>query len=187
MILSDHDIRERLYNYDNKLEIEPFDRMFLQPASYDLHLGNDFIHYKSDRTSRPIDSILGDNIHVGIEGEFSRFEPLGGFVLMPGDFLLAETFESIKLPLDLAGRLEGKSSLGRIGTFIHVTAGYIDPGFSGRLTLEIVTAMPYGIILHEGQKISQLSLHQLSSPANVGYHGKYQFAKGVQSSKGVGQ
>jgi dCTP deaminase len=120
----------------------------------------------------------------------SLVEPEGDepFVLHPGEFVLGSTFEQITLPDDLAGRLEGKSSLGRLGLLTHSTAGFIDPGFSGHITLELSNVANLPIILWPGMKIGQLCLFRLSSPAehpygSAGVGSRYQGQRGPTPSR----
>src|SRR5699024_2416381 len=118
------------------------------------------------------------------------FEPAAGdpFVLHPGEFVLGATLERVELPDDLAGRLEGKSSLGRLGLLTHSTAGFIDPGFGGHITLELSNVANLPITLWPGMKIGQLCLFRLSSPAEAPYGSastgsKYQGQRGPTASK----
>lgn len=151
MILSDYDIRDAIF--DGKIVVAPFDEENLQPASLDLTL------------DPRLAGVHPATYNVGISD--------GGFLLEPGQFFLGATFEYLELPNDIVARLEGKSTLGRQGLIVHSTAGYVDPGFRGHITLELSTFAP--ITLTEGQPIAQLSFHRLSSPSS-GYRGKYQDA-----------
>lgn len=151
MILSDHDIRKAIF--DGKIEVAPFDESLLQPASLDVRLDCKFARICPD--------VSGD------------YEVEKAVWLEPGQFLLGATFEYISLPNDIVARLEGKSTLGRQGLIVHATAGYIDPGFRGFITLELSTYSP--IHLRVFEPVAQLSFHRLSSPSS-GYKGKYQDA-----------
>lgn len=176
MILSDRDIRFRLFQQKD-LEIDGVDEEWIQPASVDLALDSEFIRY-IDRTDEPLDpsepvkglEIVGANTSTGV------------FVLEPKDFVLAATKERVRIPADLVGRLEGKSSLARLGLIVHTTAGYVDPGFNGNLTLELFNANNRPIVLREGMAICQISFIQLTSPAENPYNGKYQDSVGPVES-----
>lgn len=161
MVLSDRDIRARL---KKDLKISPFDDSCVQPSSVDLHLGNDFLVFDTHSqtvidTKNKIDRIMKKIV-------IKDNEPI---IIHPREFILATTIERIKFPTDLVGRLDGKSSLGRIGLIIHSTAGYFDPGFEGQCTLEISNLANLPIALYKGMKICQMSFMQLSSPAQYPY------------------
>jgi dCTP deaminase len=157
--------------------IEPFDESQVEPASYDVRLGNDFKIFQRDKTigidfAQPADITR----HVRIEdGDY--------LTLHPGEFVLGVTREVVHMPNGIVSRIEGKSSVGRLGLMVHVTAGFIDPGFNGPITLEMYGVHPLALMLRPGIKIAQLSFHTMLSAAKNPYSGRYQNAKGVESSK----
>ena len=159
MVLSDRSIREELSQ--GRIIIRPLDPTSIQPASVDLRLDHRLLVFKSWR--RPFYIDVRQNLEDLNElVELKEDEP---FLLSPGEFVLASTLEWIGLPNDLVGRLEGKSSLGRIGLLIHSTAGYVDPGWQGHLTLELSNVAKLPITLYYRMKIGQISFLRLSSPA----------------------
>ena len=162
MILSDRDIRAELEA--GRIVIDPFVPDAVQPSSVDLHLGNRFRVFRNSRTAviDPREEQPELTELVEIAGE----EP---FILHPNEFVLGATFERVALPDDLVARLEGKSSLGRLGLLIHSTAGYVDPGWEGTLTLELSNVANLPIKLYDGMKIGQISFQRLSSAVEVGY------------------
>ncbi len=160
MILSDRDIKKALES--NRISVMPLDANDIQPCSIDLHLGNHFI------TSLD-------------QGNVSEIE------LEPGEFILATTSERVKIGNDILGRLEGKSSLARLGLIIHTTAGFIDPGFEGEITLEIANLSNKVITLKSGQPIGQICFEELSSPCerpygSDGLNSHYQGQSGATAS-----
>lgn len=162
MILSDRNILDRL-GWDG-FNIHPFCKEQLQPASYDLTLSNRAWKQKT----RYLGYINVNNppLIPNKIGDFFIFDELK---LFPGDFILCSTRERIEVPLDLAARLEGKSSLGRLGLMVHVTAGYIDPNFKGYLTLELHHVGKIPLIITPGTRVSQISFYKLSSKVKRGY------------------
>lgn len=158
--------------------IEPFDENRLQPASHDLTLGNEFILFDDlrisaiDLSNPPKDA-----------GRKMKISDKDGILLKPMEFVLGVTREVISLPPNVAGRLDGKSSLARWGLLIHVTGGNVDPGWRGPLTLEIFNAFPIPILLRPGKPVCQIVFQRLLAPAARPYSGRYQDAKGVESSK----
>ncbi len=179
MVLSDRDIRVRL---KKDLVITPLDEECIQPSSIDVHLGPDFLVF-DNHNQKIID------LKHGVKGLMSKIiideEPI---IIHPREFILGTTVELVEIPDDLVARLEGKSSLGRIGLIIHSTAGYIDPGFKGQITLEISNLANLPIALYKDMKIGQLSFTLLTTPAEYPYgHPKlkshYQNQKGVTESK----
>jgi len=179
MILSDGDIKKALR--DRKLVIEPFDEGCVQPSSYDLKLANEV---------RVFDNHKAGEIDVRKKQDVSRKIEISGegFVLHPGEFILGSTVEGFKIPTDLAGKLEGKSSLARLGLVIHATAGYVDPGFEGQLTFEISNISRLPIRLYGGMKVAQICFVKMSSPAQIPYGSKklgskYFGQKGPTASK----
>jgi dCTP deaminase len=165
MVLSDRTIRELIDS--GRLRIDPFDALAIQPSSIDIRLDSRFRVFRSTRYShidpRQDQHDLTELIAIP-DGET--------FVLQPGQFCLGNTWEQISLPDDIVGRLEGKSSLGRLGLVIHSTAGYVDPGFSGHLTLELSNAAPLPILLYPRMKIGQLSFLQMTTAAERPYGSK---------------
>ncbi len=182
MLLSDRDIRAELDQ--GRVVLEPFDEAMIQPSSVDVRIDKFFRVFENHRYPH-IDP-------AEAQPELTReVEPLPGepFILHPGEFVLASTYEVVTLPDDVAGRLEGKSSLGRLGLLTHSTAGFIDPGFSGHVTLELSNVATLPIKLWPGMKIGQLCLFRLSSPAEHPYGSgatgsRYQGQRGPTPSKG---
>lgn len=162
MVLSDRDIRAALET--GRLHIKPYDPTCLQPSSVDLHLDRFFRVFRNNRYPyidvREPQPDLTELLTVADD------EP---FVLHPGEFVLGQTLEWVELPDDLVARLEGKSSLGRLGLLIHSTAGYVDPGWKGKLTLELSNVANLPISLHYGMKIGQISFLRMSSPVERPY------------------
>lgn len=159
--------------------LDPFRRENVQPASIDLCLGNEFIVYDSHR-QRYVD--LDDPADASSK-KVTVNEDGDGFTLQPKEFVLGVTEETVMLPSDIMARLEGKSSIGRLGVMVHVTAGFIDPGFHGPITLEICNLRQIPVVLRPGISFCQLSFHRLEAPAAKPYQGRYQNAKGVEPSK----
>jgi dCTP deaminase len=162
MILSDRDIRAELAA--GRIVIDPYLPEAVQPSSVDIHLGNRFRVFRNNRTA--VIDPRADQPELTELVEIAGDEP---FILHPGEFVLGATFERVALPDDLVARLEGRSSLGRLGLMIHSTAGYVDPGWEGTLTLELSNAANLPIKLYDGMKIGQISFQRLSSPAEVPY------------------
>ncbi len=165
MILSDRDIKKHLKN--GKITIDPLFPDSIQPASVDLHLGAEFLIFKnSEHTAidlkKPLDEMMERVV-------ISAKRP---FVIHPGEFALGITYETIGVSDDMVGRLEGKSSLGRVGLIIHATAGYLDPGNKLKMTLELHNIANLPIILYYKMPIAQMSFTPLSSAAENPYGGK---------------
>ena len=161
MILSDRDLHAAVK--DGRVGIDPFEPDLIQPSSIDVRLDCRFRVFNNQRYTHIDPSQRQDELTVPVE------VTEGPFVLHPGEFVLGSTLETITLPADLAARLEGKSSLGRLGLLTHSTAGFIDPGFSGHVTLELSNVANLPITLWPGMKIGQLCLFELSSPAERPY------------------
>ena len=161
-VLSDRDIRAALD--DGRVTIQPYDAQDLQPSSVDLHLDRSFRVFRNNRYPyidvRAPQPDLTELLTVGDD------EP---FILHPGEFVLGQTLEWVELPDDLVARLEGKSSLGRLGLLIHSTAGYVDPGWKGNLTLELSNVANLPIALYHGMRIGQISFFGMSSPVERPY------------------
>ena len=162
MVLSDRDIRAEIAG--GRIVIDPFIPEAVQPSSIDLHLDRRFRVFRNSRY--PFIDVRADQPELTELVEISGDDP---FILHPGEFVLGSTYERVELPNDLVARLEGKSSLGRLGLLIHSTAGYVDPGWEGNLTLELSNVANLPITLYDGMKIGQISFQRLSSPAEVGY------------------
>jgi dCTP deaminase len=162
VVLSDRDIRAEITA--GRIVIDPFIPEAVQPSSVDLHLDRRFRVFRNSRY--PFIDVRAD------QPELTELVEIGGddpFILHPGEFVLGSTYERVALPNDLVARLEGKSSLGRLGLLIHSTAGYVDPGWEGNLTLELSNVANLPITLYDGMKIGQISFQRLSSPAEVSY------------------
>jgi dCTP deaminase len=162
VVLSDRDIRAEIAA--GRIVIDPYIPEAVQPSSVDLHLDRRFRVFRNSRY--PFIDVRSD------QPELTELVEIGGddpFILHPGEFVLGSTFERVELPNDLVARLEGKSSLGRLGLLIHSTAGYVDPGWEGNLTLELSNVANLPITLYDGMKIGQISFQRLSSPVEVGY------------------
>jgi len=181
MLLSDRDIAAEIKA--GRVQVEPFDPKMIQPSSVDVRL---------DRFFRVFENHKYEVIDPSIEQpDLTRevaVSPDDFFILHPGEFVLASTYEVITLPEDIAGRLEGKSSLGRLGLLTHSTAGFIDPGFSGHITLELSNVANLPVKLYPGMKIGQLCLIKLSSAAehpygSAVYGSRYQGQRGPTPSK----
>ena len=176
MLLSDKDIRNEIES--GRVVIDPYDPAMIQPSSIDVRL---------DRFFRVFENHKYPHIDPSVEQpDLTRLvEPDGDdpFILHPGEFVLASTYEVITLPDDVASRLEGKSSLGRLGLLTHSTAGFIDPGFSGHVTLELSNVATLPIKLFPGMKIGQLCLFRLSSPAEHPY-GSEKYGSRYQGQRG---
>lgn len=164
-ILSDKTIKE--YLEEGKIVIDPLkDEQQIQPSSVDMRLGDEFKVFKVIRKPY-IDPKDEDDIAEYME---SSTVPEGeAFIIHPNEFALATTQEYVKVPDDLVARVEGRSSMGRLGVTMHVTAGYVDPGFEGRITLEIsnIGAMP--VALYPGQRVCQLVFETMTTPAELPY------------------
>jgi dCTP deaminase len=179
MILSDRSIHEEIAS--GRIVIDPFDPSCVQPSSIDLHVDSQFRVFANNRYPfidvREEQPDLTDLVEV---------KPDEAFILHPGEFVLGSTRERVVLPGDLVARLEGKSSLGRLGLLIHSTAGYVDPGWDGTLTLELSNVANLPITLYPGMKIGQISFFQLSTPADQQYGSagnKYQGQRGPTPSR----
>jgi dCTP deaminase len=161
-VLSDRDIRAELET--GRVVIRPYDATDLQPSSVDLHLDRSFRVFRNTRYPfidvRSLQPDLTELLTVEDD------EP---FILHPGEFVLGQTLEWVELPDDLVARLEGKSSLGRLGLLIHSTAGYVDPGWKGTLTLELSNVANLPIALYFGMRIGQISFFRMSSPVERPY------------------
>ncbi len=181
MILSDVDIRKELAA--GRIEIDPFEEACVQPSSVDLHVDSQFRVFANSRY--PFIDVRKPMPDLTELVEVTGDDP---FILHPGEFVLGSTRERVRLPDDLVARLEGKSSLGRLGLLIHSTAGYVDPGWDGYLTLELSNVANLPITIYSGMKIGQISFFRLSSPAENPYGSKqtgskYQGQRGPTASR----
>ena len=180
-MLSDKDIKKALK--DKWIEISPFDKAFIQPSSVDLRVGTEFRVFENHKYSHIDPKSPQEDLTTVVEA--SKDEP---FVLHPGEFVLGTTYEKVSLSNKIVARLEGKSSLGRIGLLIHSTAGFVDPGFSGYLTLELSNVANLPIKIYPKMKIGQISFYYLNSPSEAeygdkSYGSKYQGQEGPTPSK----
>ncbi|WP_106819782.1 dCTP deaminase [Janibacter massiliensis] len=176
MLLSDRDIRAEVEA--GRVGLDPWDASMIQPSSVDVRLDKFFRLF--DNHKYPVIDPAED------QPELTRLvevDPADGFVLHPGEFVLGSTLEQVTLPDDLAARVEGKSSLGRLGLLTHATAGFVDPGFSGHVTLELSNVATLPIMLWPGMKIGQLCFFRLSSPAEHPY-GSKQYGSHYQGQRG---
>ncbi len=165
------------------MQLEPYDPSMIQPSSIDIRLDRYFRVFENHRYPHIDPAIDQPDLTRLIEPDGD--EP---FILHPGEFALASTYEVITLPDDVAARVEGKSSIGRLGLLTHATAGFIDPGFSGHVTLELSNVATLPIKLWPGMKIGQLCMFQLSSPSefpygSAKYGSRYQGQRGPTPSK----
>jgi dCTP deaminase len=170
MILSDKTILKMLA--EGTLGISPLDRAQIQPASVDVRLGNTF---------GVVEDLPAGVITLDRAVSY-RTITADSYVLLPGQFVLATTMERFSLPDDLTAFVEGRSSLGRLGLFIQ-NAGWVDPGFSGEITLELFNANRCAIELKSGRRVGQMVFAQLDSPALAPYRGKYQGQSGATGSR----
>jgi len=182
LILSDHSIAEALAS--GRLVIDPIGEDALQPASIDIRLDRQFRVFRQHRRAY-IDVRESVDDLTDVE-EIEDDEP---FVLHPGEFVLGSTLERVRLANDIVARVEGKSSLGRLGLLVHATAGYVDPGWDGHLTMELSNVSNLPVRLYYGMKIGQLSFADLTTAADRPYgdprlHSKYQGQTGPTASRG---
>jgi dCTP deaminase len=181
MLLSDRDIAAEIEA--GRVQVEPFDPKMIQPSSVDVRLDRFFRVFENHKCE-----VIDPSIEQPDLTREVAVAPDDFFILHPGEFVLASTYEVITLPEDIAGRLDGKSSLGRLGLLTHSTAGFIDPGFSGHITLELSNVANLPVKLYPGMKIGQLCLIKLSSAAehpygSAVYGSRYQGQRGPTPSK----
>lgn len=176
MLLSDRDILAEIDG--GRVQLDPFERSMIQPSSIDVRLDKFFRVF--DNHKYPHIDPAADQTELTREVEVGTGEQ---FILHPGEFVLGSTYELVTLPDDVAARLEGKSSLGRLGLLTHSTAGFIDPGFSGHVTLELANVATLPIKLYPGMKIGQLCFFRLSSPAESPY-GSAKYGSRYQGQRG---
>lgn len=177
MILSDVDIKEHLKT--GKIIVENLDDNKIDSGWINLSLGNEFMIFKT--ASKPYIDVRFPEDHT------EKFVVDDTFILHPGEFVLGHVKENIRLPNDIAAYVDGKSSLGRIGIVVHVTAGFVDPGYEGRLVLEMTNLGKMPVALHPGMSICKLVFFKLSSPCEVPYNlrktAKYYKQEGVAASR----
>jgi dCTP deaminase len=181
VLLSDRDIRSCVDS--GRVRLEPWDPQMIQPSSVDVHLDRFFRLFNNHKY--PVIDPAAD------QPELTRLVDVsaeGSLILHPGEFVLGSTYEKVTLADDVAARLEGKSSLGRLGLLTHSTAGFIDPGFSGHVTLELSNTATLPIVLYPGMKVGQLCFFQLSSAAEKPYGSgasgsRYQGQRGPTASR----
>lgn len=181
MLLSDRDIRAEIDA--GRVVLDPWDPAMVQPSSVDVRLDRYFRLF--DNHKYPFIDPAQDQPDLT---RLVEVDPEEGFVLHPGEFVLASTLETVTLPDDLAARVEGKSSLGRLGLLTHATAGFVDPGFSGHVTLELSNVATLPIMLWPGMKIGQFCFMRLTSPAenpygSEAYGSHYQGQRGPTASR----
>jgi dCTP deaminase len=185
VILSDRDLRRRLFE-TRDLVVRPLDDpdVQIQPASIDLRLGSEFLTFRSARVP-----FIDPASHAGVGEYTERIALKEGepFLIHPGEFALGSTVEWIELPDDLVARVEGRSSLGRLAVVVHATAGFIDPGFRGCITLELSNLGRVPVALRPGMRICQIAVYEMSSPADRPYGAargsKYQGQTGPTASR----
>jgi dCTP deaminase len=180
-VLSDRTIIEELEA--QRLRIDPFDAEAVQPASVDLRLDRVFRTFRV--TARPYVDV---RLPIDDLTELIRVDDDEPFILQPHTFCLGSTVETVTLPDDIVARVDGKSSLGRLGLLVHATAGYVDPGWTGQLTLELSNQSQMPIALYYGMRIAQISFLRLTTPASrpygsPGLGSKYQGQKGPTASR----
>ncbi|NCT92002.1 dCTP deaminase [Cellulomonas sp. APG4] len=181
MLLSDRDIRAELDS--QRIVLDPYEPAMIQPSSIDVRLDKFFRLFDNHRY--PFIDPAEDQPELTRLVEVAQDEP---FILHPGEFVLGSTYEAVTLPDDVAARLEGKSSLGRLGLLTHSTAGFIDPGFTGHVTLELSNVATLPIKLWPGMKIGQMCFFRLSSPSehpygSSVYGSRYQGQRGPTASR----
>ncbi|HUR70168.1 MAG TPA: dCTP deaminase [Candidatus Thermoplasmatota archaeon] len=184
MILSDADILARLKTGD--LVVDPLDDpdVQVQPASIDLRLGNEFLVFRHPHIPY-VDPRSGN---VADYTEKIAIADGAAFILHPGEFVLGTTYERVRIPHDLVAKVEGRSSLGRLAVVVHATAGFVDPGFEGHITLELSNLGRVPVALHPKMRVSQIAIHQMTGPAARPYGhptrgSKYQGQRGPTASR----
>jgi dCTP deaminase len=180
VLLSDRDIRAQIDG--GRVRLDPYDESMIQPASVDVRIDRFFRLFDNHKYAMIDPSAEQPGLTRQVE-----MDPEDPYMLHPGEFVLASTYERVSLPEDVAARLEGKSSLGRLGLLTHSTAGFIDPGFEGHITLELSNMATLPIALWPGMKIGQLCFFRLSSPAanpygSDGNHNRYRGQRGPTAS-----
>ncbi|NIA23941.1 MAG: dCTP deaminase [Gammaproteobacteria bacterium] len=179
MIFSDRTIKEAVAS--GRIVVDPFDESFVQPSSVDLRVDRFFRVFENHRYAQIDPKQSQEDLTTLVETGVD--EP---FMLHPGEFVLGSTLERVRLADDVVARLEGKSSLGRLGLLIHSTAGFVDPGFDGYLTLELSNVAKLPIAIYPGMRIGQISFYELTTPADRPYGtagSKYQGQRGPTPSR----
>ncbi|MEN9710297.1 MAG: hypothetical protein RL441_289 [Actinomycetota bacterium] len=181
MLLSDRDIKSEISL--GRIQLEPYDAAMVQPASVDIRLDRFFRTFENHKYQFIDPAQEQEDLTRAVE--VAPDEP---FILHPGEFVLGSTYEVVTLPDDIAARVEGKSSLGRLGLLTHATAGFVDPGFSGHVTLELSNVANLPVTLWPGMKIGQLCFIKMSSasehPYGSGVYGsRYQNQRGPTASR----
>ena len=176
MLLSDRDILAEIA--DERVSLNPWDPTMVQPSSIDVRLDRFFRVFENHKY--PHIDPAEDQSELTREVLVDGHDP---FILHPGEFALGSTYEVVSLPDDIAARVEGKSSLGRLGLLTHATAGFIDPGFTGHVTLELANVATLPIKLWPGMKIGQLCFFRLSSPSEHPY-GSEKYGSRYQGQRG---
>jgi dCTP deaminase len=180
MIFSDRSIKQAIES--GTIQIDPFEVSYVQPSSVDLRVGDGFRVFVNHKYSEIDPRSPQDDLTQLVEVGDDRF------MLHPGEFVLGSTLERVKLGEDVVARLEGKSSLGRLGLLIHSTAGFIDPGFEGHITLELSNVATLPIAIYPGMRIGQISFYQMTTAAEFPYGSpelgsKYQGQSGPTASR----
>jgi dCTP deaminase len=185
MILSDGEILAALK--DGSLGIDPMPtKEQIQPASVDLRLGNQFSSFNETMAPYSVDTRNGEIVgHDGLNVSrvMTTREVVKTFNLGPNDFVLGHTVERVRVPSGLVGVVDGRSSLGRLGVMVHITAGYIDPGFEGQITLELYNVSPLSVFLYPGDRICQIRFHRMGKSSLNPYRGRYQGDSGAVASR----
>ena len=181
MLLSDRDILDEIDR--GRIVLDPYDEQMMQPSSIDVRLDRFFRVFENHKY--PHIDPAADQSELTREVQPEAEEP---FILHPGEFVLGSTYEQVSLPGDVAARVEGKSSLGRLGLLTHATAGFVDPGFSGHVTQELANVATLPIKLYPGMKIGQFCFFRLSSPSlhpygSEKYGSRYQGQRGPTPSR----
>jgi dCTP deaminase len=176
VLLSDRDILAEINA--GRIVVDPYDEAMIQPSSIDFRLDRYFRVFENHRYPHIDPAVDQSDLTRVVEPDGD--EP---FILHPGEFVLGSTHEVVTLPDDVAARVEGKSSLGRLGLLTHATAGFVDPGFSGHVTLELANVATLPIKLYPGMKIGQLCFFRLSSPAEHPY-GSEKYGSRYQGQRG---
>jgi dCTP deaminase len=179
VILSDRTIREEIKA--GRVVIDPFDDDMVQPSSVDVRLDRYFRVFLNH--TMPVIDLKKNLEELTRLVEIDAEDPDRTFILHPGEFVLGSTLERVALPHDTVGRIDGKSSLGRLGLLIHSTAGFIDPGFDGHITLELSNVASLPITLYPGMKIGQISFLRMTTAADVPYGAK-QLGSKYQGQRG---
>jgi dCTP deaminase len=181
VIFSDRSIKQAVS--EGRIEIDPYDEQYVQPSSVDLRVDSLFRVFENHKYPHIDPQQPQADLTTLVE-----VEPGDPFILHPGEFVLGSTLERVRLGIDIVARLEGKSSLGRLGLLIHSTAGFVDPGFDGYLTLELSNVANLPISIHPGMKIGQISFYQMTTDADHPYGSgeigsKYQGQRGPTPSR----